>query len=61
MEFNIDIYHYYLDVTQCDCISTSYFYGVNQGGGSLICLPCNLTNYVCVWNWLFTIDEFFDF
>jgi hypothetical protein len=31
------------DFTQCDCISNAYYYGVNQGGGSLICLPCNAT------------------
>lgn len=38
-ECNIDNYNYYLDFTQCDCNSNSY-YGVNQGGGSLICIPC---------------------
>ncbi|CAF1576458.1 unnamed protein product, partial [Adineta ricciae] len=28
------------DRTQCDCISNSYYYVINQGGGSLICSAC---------------------
>ncbi|CAF5169250.1 unnamed protein product, partial [Rotaria sp. Silwood1] len=36
-------YHSYLDPTQCDCIDNTFYYGVNQGGGSLLCLPCNST------------------
>lgn len=36
----------YLDVTQCECANTTYYYGVNQGGGSLLCLPCS--SGVCV-------------
>ncbi|CAF3900474.1 unnamed protein product [Rotaria sordida] len=31
------------DPTQCDCIDRTFYYGVNQGGGSLLCLPCNST------------------
>ncbi|CAF4828802.1 unnamed protein product [Rotaria sp. Silwood1] len=31
------------DPTQCDCIDNTFYYGVNQGGGSLLCLPCNST------------------
>ncbi|CAF0975904.1 unnamed protein product [Adineta ricciae] len=33
------------DPTQCDCANDSYYYGVNQGGGSVLCLPCT-SNYV---------------
>ncbi|CAF2430595.1 unnamed protein product [Rotaria sp. Silwood2] len=31
------------DQTQCDCVDDTFYYGVNQGGGSLLCLPCNST------------------
>ena len=34
---------FYLDPTQCDCVNKSFYYGVNQGGGSLVCLPCAFT------------------
>ena len=34
-----------LDSSQCDCVDNTYYYGVNQGGGSLLCLPCG-SNYV---------------
>lgn len=40
---------------QCDCKNMSYYYGVNQGGGSLICDLCPSGN-VCIDNsylWLF--------
>ncbi|UJR38008.1 hypothetical protein I4U23_030690 [Adineta vaga] len=33
------------DSSQCDCVDNTYYYGVNQGGGSLLCLPCG-SNYV---------------
>ncbi|CAF1194078.1 unnamed protein product [Rotaria sordida] len=29
------------DKTQCECLNNTYYYGVNQGGGSLICSPCD--------------------
>jgi hypothetical protein len=29
-----------LDKTQCDCIDQTFYYVVNQGGGSLICASC---------------------
>ena len=32
-----------VDPTQCDCVSKSFYYGVNQGGGSLLCLLCPST------------------
>ncbi|UJR08253.1 hypothetical protein I4U23_012526 [Adineta vaga] len=28
------------DQTQCDCIDNTYYYVINQGGGSLICASC---------------------
>ncbi|CAF1345544.1 unnamed protein product [Adineta steineri] len=28
------------DNTQCECTDTSYYYAVNQGGGSLLCSKC---------------------
>jgi hypothetical protein len=34
-----------LDKTQCECVSSSFYYGVNQGGGSVLCVPCP-GNYV---------------
>ncbi|CAF3346369.1 unnamed protein product [Rotaria socialis] len=33
------------DSTKCECINDNYYYGVNQGGGSLLCIPCG-SNYV---------------
>lgn len=36
----------YLDITQCECTNSTFYYGVNQGGGSLLCLQCN-GGYVC--------------
>ena len=34
-----------LDLTRCTCLNSSYYYAVNQGGGSLICSLCS-TGYV---------------
>ncbi|CAF0826220.1 unnamed protein product [Adineta steineri] len=31
------------DPTQCDCVNNSYYYDVNQGGGSLSCILCSST------------------
>ncbi|CAF4292882.1 unnamed protein product, partial [Adineta steineri] len=31
------------DPTQCDCVNNSYYYDVNQGGGSLNCILCSST------------------
>ena len=28
------------DFKQCDCADPTFYYGVNQGGGALMCLPC---------------------
>ncbi|CAF3358734.1 unnamed protein product [Rotaria socialis] len=28
------------DQTQCECTNQTFYYGVNQGGGSLLCVPC---------------------
>ncbi|CAF1123716.1 unnamed protein product [Rotaria magnacalcarata] len=33
------------DSTKCECINDNYYYGVNQGGGSLLCILCG-SNYV---------------
>jgi hypothetical protein len=37
----LKLFRYYLDQTQCDCINNTFYYGVNQGGGSLICTQCS--------------------
>jgi hypothetical protein len=37
----------YLDRTQCECSSNTFYYAVNQGGGALLCVACP-TTYVRV-------------
>jgi hypothetical protein len=51
MSKNIKLFHYYLDQTQCDCVNNTFYYGVNQGGGSLICKQCN-SGYVRMKNFV---------